>query len=72
MYIGLDIGGTKIRGVLIDSVSKKILSKFIVLTPKSKTVFLKTLDTEIVKLIEEIKLTVLALDWPVWLGNMVF
>ncbi|MEK7149521.1 MAG: ROK family protein [Patescibacteria group bacterium] len=57
MYIGLDIGGTKIRGVLVDAVSKKILSKFIVLTPKSKTAFLKTLDTEIVKLVGKNKIS---------------
>ena len=42
---------------MIDSVSKKILSKFIVLTPKSKTVFLKTLDTEIVKLVGRNKIS---------------
>ena len=46
MYIGLDIGGTKIKGVLLAD-SKKVLAKFIVPTPKNKVVFLKTLEKEI-------------------------
>lgn len=55
-YLGIDIGGTKIRGVLFSAGSKRILSKFIVFTPKNKLGFLKILDEEVIKIIGENKI----------------
>lgn len=47
MYkLGIDIGGTKIRGVVIDSRGKKV-ADFDIKTPKNKKNFLRALEREI-------------------------
>lgn len=51
IYLGIDIGGTKIRGALFNVGLKRILSKFTVFTPKNRVDFLKILNEEVIKII---------------------
>jgi len=64
LYIGLDIGGTKIRGVLFDTVKNKILDKFIILTPQSKKEFLLELKNRVEKLMKQKNMKGIGLGLP--------
>ncbi len=48
-YLGIDIGGTKIRGVIVDDIKFPPLHKFLIKTPNNKRDFLKALEREIKK-----------------------
>jgi predicted NBD/HSP70 family sugar kinase len=49
-YLGIDVGGTEIRGILLDRFKNRWFLVFDTPTPKNKKLFLKTLNKEIGKL----------------------
>lgn len=64
MYkIGIDIGGSKIRGVLLDG-KNKIVSSFNIETPKDKKLFLQTLEDEVGKFSQKGKIVKIGIGLP--------
>lgn len=63
MKIGIDVGGTKIRAVLLDSKNRRIFG-FNIETPKNKKVFSKNLEAEIGKLVQKYKISGIGIGLP--------
>ena len=63
MKLGIDIGGTKIRAVLLSDKNKRIFA-FNIETPKSKKAFLKNLETEIIKIIQKYEISGIGIGLP--------
>lgn len=64
MYkIGIDIGGTKTRGVLVGA-GNKIIARFNILTPKNKKAFLISLEKEILKFEKQGKIKSIGIGLP--------
>ena len=63
-YLGIDVGGSKIRGILLDSPKKKYSFAFNVNTPKNRKKFLKILEREIVKIIKAGKIAGIGIGLP--------
>jgi len=64
LYIGIDIGGTKTRGILFDASKNKILDKFIILTPQNKREFLLELKNQVEKLMKQKKIKGIGVGLP--------
>lgn len=62
--MGIDIGGTKIRGVLLDIFKKKWFFSFNIATPRNKESFLKVLEQEIDKLLQKKKIIGIGVGLP--------
>ncbi len=52
-YIGIDIGGTKTKGVIFDSKIRRVKKEITIKTPKNKKVFLKQLEKIILEFKKE-------------------
>ena len=64
MYkIGIDIGGTKIRGVLVGG-KNKIVARFSIETPKDKKIFLLALKDEVEKFLQKGKVVKIGVGLP--------
>ncbi len=63
MKLGIDIGGTKIRAVLLDNKSKRIFA-FNIETPNNKKVFFKNLEEEIKKVFQNHKVDGIGIGLP--------
>ncbi len=63
-YLGIDIGGSKIKGVLFDSRKNQWFPVFNVKTPKNKKSFLIVLDREIDKIIQKKKIAGIGIGLP--------
>lgn len=63
-YLGIDIGGSKIKGVLFDSRKNQWFPVFNVKTPKNKKGFLIVLDREINKIIQKKKIAGIGIGLP--------
>lgn len=61
--IGIDIGGSKIRGVLVDG-KNKIISDFNIETPKDKKLFLQIIEDEINKFLQKGKISKIGVGLP--------
>ncbi len=64
IYLGIDIGGSKIRGILLDSSKKKWSFAFNVITPKNRKKFLKILEREIARVIKGRKIAGIGIGLP--------
>lgn len=63
IYLGIDIGGTKIRGILLDK-RKKYSPAFNLATPRNKKIFLRILEDEICKTIKKKKIIGIGVGLP--------
>lgn len=63
-YLGIDVGGTKIKGVLLDNVKNRWFSVFDVATPQNRKLFLDVLDQKIRGLIENKKIVGIGIGLP--------
>ena len=63
-YLGIDIGGSKIKGVLLDKKKNQWFLGFNIATPKNKKKFLKVLEQEIYKLLQKKKIIGIGVGLP--------
>jgi glucokinase len=63
-YLGIDIGGSKIKGVLLDKKKNQWFFGFNITTPKNKKSFLKVLEQEIYKLLQKKKIIGMGIGLP--------
>ncbi|OGM90533.1 hypothetical protein A2999_02460 [Candidatus Wolfebacteria bacterium RIFCSPLOWO2_01_FULL_38_11] len=64
MYkLGIDVGGTKIKAILLDNKSKPHFA-FNIATPKNKKAFLKNLESEIKNIIQKYKISGIGVGLP--------
>ena len=63
-YLGIDVGGTEIRGILLDSLKNQRFLVFDIPTPRNKKSFLDVLDREIGKLTQKKKIIGIGVGLP--------
>ena len=63
-YLGIDVGGSKIRGVLLGASKNQRLFAFQIKTPKNKNLFLKILEKEIGKIVQNKKIVGIGIGLP--------
>ncbi len=63
-HLGIDVGGTKIRGILLDSSKKRRVSAFNITTPRNKKLFLNALKKEIEKITQKEKVLGIGIGLP--------
>lgn len=63
-YIGLDIGGTKIKGVVFDVRSKRVKKEITLQTPKNKKSFLSQIEKIILELRKGVKIKGIGVGLP--------
>lgn len=64
MYLGVDIGGTKIGGIVLDKTSQKMVAVFNTATPKNKKDFLKALEEKISSTMKKYKISGIGIGLP--------
>ncbi len=64
IYLGIDVGGSKIRGILLDSSKKRWSFAFNVNTSKNRKKFLKILEKEIARIIKGRKIAGIGIGLP--------
>ncbi|NCQ02715.1 ROK family protein [Candidatus Wolfebacteria bacterium] len=63
-YLGIDIGGTKIRGILLNKSRNQRLFAFQVKTPKNRKSFLEILEKEVRKILQKRKIIGIGIGLP--------
>jgi len=63
-YLGIDVGGTKIRGVFLSAAKNDYVFAFESRTPRTKKKFLKILTKQIQKIIQEKKIAGIGVGLP--------
>lgn len=64
IYLGIDVGGSKIRGILLDSSKKKWSFAFNAIMSKNRGKFLKILEREIAKIIKKKRIAGIGIGLP--------
>ncbi|PIU98310.1 hypothetical protein COS61_02070 [Candidatus Wolfebacteria bacterium CG03_land_8_20_14_0_80_40_12] len=63
-YLGIDVGGTKTRGVLLDRFQNRRLFAFQAKTPKNRKLFLEILEKEVRKILQKRKIIGIGVGLP--------
>ena len=63
-YLGIDVGGSKIRGILLNKSRNQQLFAFQVKTPKNRKLFLEILEKEVRKILQKRKIIGIGVGLP--------
>lgn len=64
LYLGIDVGGSKIRGIILDKSKGRWFSVFNIKTPRNKKLFLGALEREIEKIRQKKKIAGIGIGLP--------